>query len=81
MVQLYIRDIVSSVTRPVKELKDFKKIMLKAGETQTVTFIITPDKLSFYNRNMKKMVEAGEFEIMVGTASDDVQSVKFSVVD
>ena len=81
VVQLYIRDIVSSVTRPVKELKDFKKIMLKAGETQTVTFIITPDKLSFYNRNMKKVVEAGEFELMVGTASDDVQSVKFSVED
>jgi beta-glucosidase len=81
VVQLYIRDMVSSVTRPVKELKDFKKIMLKAGETQTVTFTISPDKLSFYNRNMKKVVEAGEFEVMVGTASDNVQSVKFSVVD
>jgi beta-glucosidase len=81
VVQLYIRDLISSVTRPVKELKDFKKITLKAGETQTVTFTITPDKLSFYNRDMKKIVEAGEFEIMVGTASDDVQLVKFSVVD
>jgi beta-glucosidase len=81
VVQLYIRDMISSVTRPVKELKDFKKITLKAGETQTITFIVSPDKLSFYNRNMKKVVEAGEFEIMVGTASDDLQSVKFSVVD
>jgi beta-glucosidase len=79
VVQLYIRDLISSVTRPVKELKDFKKISLKAGETQTVTFIITPDKLSFYNRNMKKIVEAGVFEIMVGTSSDNVQSVNFEV--
>ena len=81
VVQLYIRDIVSSVTRPVKELKDFKKITLKAGESQTVTFTITPDKLSFYNREMKKIVEAGEFEVMVGTASDNVQSVNFEVID
>jgi beta-glucosidase len=81
VVQLYIRDVVSSVTRPVKELKDFKKITLKVGESQTVTFAITPDKLSFYNREMKKVVEVGEFEVMVGTASDNVQSVNFEVID
>jgi beta-glucosidase len=81
VVQMYIRDKVSSVTRPIKELKDFKKITLKAGESQTVTFIITPDKLSFYNREMKKVVEAGEFEVMIGTSSDNLQTVKFEVID
>jgi beta-glucosidase len=81
VVQLYIRDVVSSVTRPVKELKDFKKIALKAGETQTVTFTITPDKLSFYSKEMKRIVEAGEFEVMIGTSSAVNQTVKFSVID
>ncbi len=81
VVQLYIRDVVSSVTRPVKELKDFKKINLKAGESQMVTFTITPDKLSFYNREMKRIVEAGEFEVMIGTSSVVNQTVKFSVID
>ena len=81
VVQLYIRDVVSSVTRPVKELKDFKKINLKAGESQTVTFTITPDKLSFLNREMKKIVEAGEFEVMVGGSSAVNQMVKFNVID
>jgi beta-glucosidase len=81
VVQLYIRDMVSSITRPVKELKDFKKISLKAGESQAVTFTITPDKLSFYGKDMKKMVEAGEFELMVGTSSAVNQIVKIMVVD
>lgn len=81
VVQLYIRDVLSSVTRPVKELKDFSKIMLKSGEKKTVSFTITPDKLSFYNRNMKKVVEAGEFEVMVGTSSEDNQLIKFEVTN
>lgn len=81
VVQLYIRDVLSSVTRPIKELKDFSKINLKVGEKKTVTFTITPDKLSFYNREMKKVVEAGEFEVMVGTSSMVNQTVKFNVVD
>jgi beta-glucosidase len=81
VVQLYIHDLVSSVTRPIKELKDFTKINLKAGESQTVTFTITPDKLSFYGRDMKKIVEAGEFEIIVGTSSAVNQMVKVNVVD
>lgn len=81
VVQLYIRDVVSSITRPVKELKDFKKITLKAGETQVVSFTITPDKLSFYNLNKQKIVEAGTFEVMIGTASDSTQTVAFEVVD
>jgi len=70
-VQMYIRDCVSSVTRPVKELKGFEKIFLHAGETQTVTLDITPDKLAFWNVNMNFVVEPGEFEIMVGSSSQD----------
>ncbi len=79
VVQLYIRDEVSSITRPVKELKDFKRINLTAGASQTVTFTITPDKLSFFNKSMKKIVEPGDFTIMVGTSSAVNQSVKVTV--
>lgn len=69
VVQLYIRDLVSSVTRPVKELKGFKKVALEPGETQTVVLDITPDSLAFYDVNMKYVVEPGTFEIMVGASS------------
>jgi beta-glucosidase len=75
-VQLYIRDIVGSVTRPVKELKGFQKIMLKAGETKTVTFNITPNDLKFYNYDLKYDWEAGDFDIMIGANSRDVQTAK-----
>ena len=75
-VQLYIRDLVSSVTRPVKELKGFQKIFLQAGETKTVTLNITPDSLAFYDVKMKYVVEPGEFEIMVGTSSRDADLQK-----
>jgi len=71
VVQLYIRDRVSSVTRPVKELKGFKKVELQPGETQTVALDIAPDSLAFYNVGMKYVVEPGEFEIMVGNSSRD----------
>jgi beta-glucosidase len=71
VVQMYIRDLVSSVTRPVKELKGFKKISLKPGEKQTVALDITPESLAFYDVNMKYVVEPGEFEIMVGNSSRD----------
>jgi beta-glucosidase len=71
VVQLYIRDKISSVTRPVKELKGFRRITLKPGETQMVTLEITPEHLSFYNIDMKYVVEPGEFEIMVGYSSRD----------
>jgi beta-glucosidase len=69
IVQLYIRDLVSSVTRPVMELKDFKRITLAPGESRTVTFTITPDKLSFFNLKMERTVEPGAFDIMLGTSS------------
>ncbi len=76
VVQLYIRDVVGSVTRPVKELKGFQKIDLKAGESKTVTFNITPNDLKFYNYDLKYDWEAGEFEIMIGTNSRDVKKGK-----
>jgi len=71
VVQMYIRDRVSSVTRPVKELKGFQKVWLKPGETKTVALDITPESLAFYDVKMKYVVEPGEFEIMVGTSSAD----------
>lgn len=69
VVQMYIRDVVSSATRPIKELKGFQKIALRPGETRTVTFEITPDLLAFYDVNMKHVVEPGDFDIMIGTSS------------
>ena len=79
VVQLYIRDLYSSPTRPVRELKDFVRISLKPGETREVSFTITPDKLAYYNREMKKVVEPGEFEIMVGGSSDERQLKKIKI--
>jgi len=80
-IQLYIRDVVSSVTRPVKELKGFRKISLKPGESKTVTLPITPDSLAFYDINMDYVVEPGEFEIMVGNSSrdEDLQKLVLTV--
>jgi beta-glucosidase len=81
-VQLYIRDLFSSVTRPVKELKGFTKVTLQPGESQTVAIDITPESLAFHDLNMKSIVEPGEFEIMVGTSSrdSDLQRVILTVV-
>ena len=73
IVQLYLRDKVGSITRPVKELKDFKKIKLKAGETQTIKFIIDKEKLSFYNEQLKWVAEPGEFDLMIGASSADIR--------
>ena len=71
VIQIYIRDLVSSVTRPVKELKGFKKIKLKPGEKKTVTMPILPENLAFTNIDKEFVVEPGEFEIMVGNSSRD----------
>jgi beta-glucosidase len=79
IVQLYIRDLVSSVTRPVMELKDFKRIHLAPNESKTVRFVITPDKLSFLDLNMNRTVEPGGFDIMVGTSSVKHQKVNLEV--
>src|SRR5215468_532143 len=80
VVQLYIHDLVSSVTRPVMELKDFKRITLAPGESKTVNFTITPDKLSFLDLNMNRVVEPGWFDIMVGTSSMKYQKAKLEVI-
>jgi beta-glucosidase len=71
VVQMYIRDRVSSVTRPVKELKGFRKVTLEPGERETVELEITPESLAFHDISMEYVVEPGEFEIMVGTSSRD----------
>ncbi|MBS1521373.1 MAG: glycoside hydrolase family 3 C-terminal domain-containing protein [Bacteroidetes bacterium] len=80
IVQLYIHDLVSSVTRPVKELKDFKRISLAPGETKQVSFTITPDKLQFYDVNMKEIIEPGDFDIMVGPSSQQYTTAKLTVI-
>jgi beta-glucosidase len=76
VVQLYIRDVVGSVTRPVKELKGFEKIDLRPGESKTVSFSITPNDLKFYNYDLKNDWEAGEFQIMIGGNSKEVKMSK-----
>jgi beta-glucosidase len=80
IVQLYIRDMVSTVTRPVQELKDFARIHLAKGETKTISFLITPDKLQYYGLEMKRIVEAGEFEVKAGRSSVECLSDKFEVI-
>jgi beta-glucosidase len=76
VVQLYIRDVVGSVTRPIKELKGFQKMMIKAGESKKVSFTISPEDLKFYNYNLQHIWEPGEFQIMVGGNSRDVKTGK-----
>lgn len=78
-VQLYIRDIVGSVTRPVKELKGFEKVFLKAGESKNVSFKITPELLKFYNYNLEYVFEPGDFDVMIGGNSRDVKSARFTL--
>ena len=73
VVQLYIHDIVGSVSRPVKELKRFRRIRLKPGEIQTVSFELKPDDLSMFDKNLKKVVEPGDFKIMIGCSSEDIR--------
>lgn len=80
VVQLYIHDLAASTARPVKELKDFQRIHLNKGETKTVTFLLTADKLKFYNADLDYVCEPGDFDIMVGPNSRDVQSVRVSLV-
>src|SRR5687767_1860983 len=77
VVQLYIRDVVGSITRPLKELKGFQKIFLKKGESRKVNFTITTDDLKFYNYNLQWVAEPGDFEIMIGTNSQHVSKGSF----
>lgn len=73
IVQLYLRDMVGSIVRPVQELKDFRKLSLKAGESKTITFTIDKEKLSFYNHDLQWVAEPGEFEVMIGASSRDIR--------
>ncbi len=80
VVQMYIRDCVSSVTRPVKELKGFQRIRLQPGEMRTVSFPLGFEQLSFIGEDMQRILEPGSFDIMIGSSSDKVQTVSFHVV-
>lgn len=79
VVQLYIRDVVGSIARPVKELKGFQRLSFKAGETATATFTIDASKLKFYNYDLKEVVEPGEFDVMVGPNSRDLKRATITV--
>jgi beta-glucosidase len=80
VVQLYIRDEVSSVTRPIKELKGFRRLNLQPGQTKTVEFELGPEALSFLDENMQRVVEPGLFDVMVGPSSASLKTVKLEVV-
>ncbi|NUN71190.1 MAG: glycoside hydrolase family 3 C-terminal domain-containing protein [Bacteroidetes bacterium] len=73
VVQLYLRDLVGSIIRPMKELKDFRKIALAPGESKTITFTIDKEKLSFYDQHVQWVAEPGEFELMIGASSRDIR--------
>lgn len=79
VVQLYIRDVVGSSTRPVKELKGFQKVFLKAGESREVSFKITPDLLKYYNYDLQYVAEPGTFDLMIGTDSRNVKTATFTL--
>ena len=79
IVQLYVRDLVGEVTRPVKELKAFRKVHLKKGETKTVLFTISPDDLCYYHQDMSFSVDSGEFELYIGTNSEETKKTFFNI--
>ena len=79
VVQLYIRDLVGSIARPVQELKGFERINLKPGESRQVTFTIDADLLKFYNKDLDYVCEPGDFEVMIGTDSRNVQRKQFTL--
>jgi beta-glucosidase len=81
VVQLYIRDVAASMTRPVKELKGFQRVTLQPGEKRRVEFVLTAVQLGFWNREMRFVVEPGEFKVMVGPNSEDLIETKFAVAE
>jgi beta-glucosidase len=81
VVQLYIRDVVASVTRPVKELRGFRRISLRPSESKTVAFTLGSQELAFYGESGKRVVEPGEFRVFVGGSSERVQEARFDVVE
>lgn len=81
VVQLYVRDLVANVTRPVKELKGFQKIRLQSGQTEIVSFSLHSDELAFYNRKMQKVTEAGDFHIWIGSSSEPELWGEFKILE
>ena len=79
VVQLYVRDVVSSITRPVKELKGFRRVTLQPGASTTVEFTLGKDAFAFWNEEMKYVVEPGEFQIMAGPNSVDLKTAVLTV--
>jgi beta-glucosidase len=79
VVQLYLRDVVGSISRPMMELKGFEKIALAQGESKTVTFTITEDLLKFYNIDLKYEYEPGDFEVMIGRNAGEVEKKTFTM--
>jgi beta-glucosidase len=79
IVQLYIRDLVGDVTRPVKELKGFKKVNLKKGETVTIEFTVSAGELSYYHQDMSFSTDPGDFELFIGTNSEETKKIAFSI--
>jgi beta-glucosidase len=79
VVQLYIRDRVAAATRPLMQLRGFRRVALRPGETRTVTFELGPEHLSYHGPDMRRVVEPGQFDVMVGGSSDRVQTVRLDV--
>jgi beta-glucosidase len=73
VVQLYVNDVLASVTRPVKEMKAFERIYLESGEKKTVTFRLPADDLAFYDKQMERKAEPGVFKVMIGRSSADIR--------
>ena len=79
VAQLYIRDLVGSIARPVKELKGFQRVALKAGESKIIEFTLTTDDLAFLGRDMQRKAEAGDFKLWIGTSSAEGLETEFSI--
>ena len=79
VVQLYIRDLVGSITRPVRELKGFEKVFLKAGESKTVSFKITPELLRFYDYDLNHVAEPGDFDVMISGSSQAEKTARLTL--
>ena len=79
-VQFYIKDVIGQVTRPNKELKGFEKIELNPGESKTVTFTITPKMLEFTGIKMEKIIEPGDYKVMIGTSSNEYLETSFKLI-
>ena len=78
---MYIRDLVGSVTRPVRELKGFQRVLLKAGESRPVSFCLHTDELAFFNRHMKEVTEPGQFHAWIGGSSEADLRCEFEIIE